>query len=83
VVETAAPHPGWLVLTDAAYPGWRATVDGAAAVVVTANSLFRAVRIPAGVHRVEFLYTPWSARLGLALSLLGGAVCLWSWIRSR
>jgi hypothetical protein len=60
---------GKLVLADAAYPGWHVTVDGHAATGETVSSLFRAVTVPAGVHRVEWTFTPSSLRLGLAISL--------------
>jgi hypothetical protein len=83
-IEVDAPWPGWLVLTDVAYPGWRALVDGLEVPIATADALFRAVRIPAaGVHDVTFLYTPWSARLGVGLSLLGMGICAWLWTRER
>ena len=50
------------------YPGWVATVDGAEQPIERANLLFRAVRVPAGDHVVEFRYEPWSVRLGAIVS---------------
>jgi Bacterial membrane protein YfhO len=77
---------GLLVLADPAYPGWHVTVDGHAAHGETADSLFRAVRVGPGVHRVEWTFRPGSLRLGLALSIaslvLLGVFAL-AWPRSR
>jgi hypothetical protein len=70
-VEADLAAPGVLVVLEAFDTGWRATVDGAEAEVLRANGLFRAVRLPAGRHRVAFEYRPRSAAIGAALTLLG------------
>jgi uncharacterized membrane protein YfhO len=69
VIDVNAPQPGYLVLTDAYYPGWIATVDGQAVEIERANIMFRAVRVPAGQHSVEFHYQPQSLSLGLLISI--------------
>jgi hypothetical protein len=74
VVDVEAACPGWLVLTDSYYPGWRASLDGQPASIARADLLFRAVAVPAGAHRVEFVYDPLSFKLGAAISLLALAV---------
>jgi len=71
------------VLTDAYYPGWRALVDGLETPIYRADLLFRAVYLPAGQHRVEFIYDPLSFKLGAAISLaallgLVGGTAWWS-----
>jgi hypothetical protein len=71
--------PGFLVLADTYYPGWRATVDGAAAPLYRANSLVRAVYLPAGDHQVELVYRPpdfiaGAALSGLSLLVVGAAL---------
>ena len=71
VVEaTAPPGGGLLVLTDQFYPGWTATIDGQPAPIHRADYLFRGVLLPAGSHRVEFLYWPASFRIGATVSAL-------------
>ena len=60
----------YLVVSDSHYPGWRATLDGSSVPLHRANYALRAVRLPAGTHRVRFEYAPWSFRGGLAVSLL-------------
>ncbi|MFN8523110.1 MAG: oligosaccharide flippase family protein [Chloroflexota bacterium] len=72
VVETDAPHAGYLVLADTYFDGWTATVDGAPTGVLRANGVARAAQIPPGRHRVAFELRPLSVRLGGLLA----AVCL-------
>lgn len=69
VLRTNTTNPGFLVLADQFYPGWTATLDGKPIPVYRANGLFRAVRIDAGEHRVEFHYEPFTATAGWAVSL--------------
>jgi uncharacterized membrane protein YfhO len=47
---------------------WRVRVDGLPAPMVRANGLFRAVRLVAGPHLVEFVYRPRALFEGLAVS---------------
>lgn len=61
---------GWAVLLEATGPGWSATVDGVASPIAPADALFRAVRVDAGAHRIEFTYrTPW-LRAGAGIACL-------------
>jgi hypothetical protein len=85
VIDVTASQPGYLVLTDAYYPGWLATVDDQPVEVERADIMFRAVKIPAGQHRVELRYQPQSFTFGLLISIgtavvLGGA---WLAVRRR
>ena len=70
VIETDAPVPAWLVLSDSYYPGWQATLDGVAVPIHRANFLVRAVRAPAGRHQVVFSYRPPLLRAGMIASAL-------------
>jgi hypothetical protein len=75
-VEVTLPDDGWLCVAETWYPGWEAAVDGRRESIREANAFFRAVRVPAGRHFVEFRYEPDSYRNGLALTataLLAGA----------
>jgi hypothetical protein len=75
-IDTSAPRPALLVLTDQFYPGWVATVDGRVTEIYRANFLVRAVRVPAGQHRVVFTFSPagWPILWVLASLALMGAV---------
>jgi len=46
---------GYFVLADSYVPGWWARVNGAPVRILPANSLVRAVAIPAGTSRIAFL----------------------------
>ena len=86
-VAVAVDRPGYLVLSDSYFPGWQARVNGSAARILPANYLVRAVAVPAGVSRVEFLYRPWAFRLGLWISLvtLSGIMMsgAWAWVQNQ
>ena len=71
---TTSTADGLLVLHDSYYPGWIAEIDGKEAPILRADILFRAVEVPAGIHRVTFRFAPFSlANLHAALSgALGG-----------
>ena len=71
-VETEAD--GFLVLTDTYMPGWRATINGKSTEILRANYAFRAVRIPAGHHDVEFNYQPLSFQIGAYVSVIGSVL---------
>ncbi|MDD5225065.1 MAG: YfhO family protein [bacterium] len=73
-VEAEAREAGWLLLLDTYYPGWKAEVDGRPEEIYRADGFFRAVRIPAGKHRVIFTYLPailkksvWVSGIGLLI----------------
>jgi hypothetical protein len=70
VISANLAEAGYLVLTDTYYPGWRALVDGLEMPIYRADLLFRAVYLPAGQHRIEFIYDPCSFRVGAAISLV-------------
>ena len=73
---------GYLVVADMNDQGWEAHLDGERVPVLQADYAFRAVRIPAGTHRVEFRYVPLTFRAGAWISgiamLLMIAVILFS-----
>jgi hypothetical protein len=86
VIEANATRPSYLELADAYYPGWSATVDGKPTKIYPADVLFRAVKIPAGQHKIVFTYVcrplRWGAAIALA-GLLGIAAIFWRARRAR
>ena len=69
-VEVDAPGDAILLLNDLYYPGWVARVDGEIAPIARANTIMRAVAVPAGNHVVEFRYESAVIRDGGRVSLL-------------
>jgi len=65
-----------LVLRDACFPGWVARVDGIEMPITCTDVMFRAVALPAGAREVTFSYEPQSVRLGLIVTVCGGALWL-------
>ncbi len=78
-VTAAARGEALLVTSDVFLPGWKATVDGREVPLERVDYLLRGVRLPAGTHRVEFTYAPWSWTAGWIVSLLA-ALALGAWL---
>jgi hypothetical protein len=76
-VRVTSDADGWLVLADTWDAGWRVRVDGEPAKLYRANWVLRGVSVPRGAHEVEFEFSPWTFRVGAAVSLSTmGAVLL-------
>ena len=60
----------WLVLRDTYFPGWACQIDGEPVQINRVDYLFRAVKVPAGDHRVDFTYSPASFQAGASVSLV-------------
>lgn len=46
--QLSVHRPGYFVIADTFFPGWTATVNGKAQVILPANLVFKAVRVPVG-----------------------------------
>ena len=68
-VDTEASEAGFLVLTRAYDRGWEARVDGTRVPLRRADLALSAVLLPAGAHRLEFVYRPVAFRAGAAVSI--------------
>lgn len=69
-------RPGVVVLCDQFYPGWTLEVETAGeeprmAAILRTNRVMRAVKLPAGRHRLIYRYRPMSFFCGAILSGLG------------
>jgi hypothetical protein len=57
-IEVESAQAGFVVLNDIWHPWWRAELDGTEVEILKANVLFRAVKVPAGKHKVRFVFRP-------------------------
>jgi hypothetical protein len=82
--ESSAATPQIGVFSEIYYPGgWNMYVDGKKSDYFKANYVLRAATIPAGKHKIEFIFEPTSYKTGYAIAkwsniiifllLLGGA----------
>jgi hypothetical protein len=73
ILHCRATRAGYAVLLDEWTHGWSATVDGMATPIERADTVFRAVAIAPGDHRVEMRYRTPGLRTGAVISL-GGCI---------
>lgn len=76
---------GLVVFSEVYYPGWTATIDGQPAELGRVNYILRALKVPAGSHKVVMTFKPTSVKatntiafvaLGLIVVLFVGALAL-------
>ncbi|MBL7191395.1 hypothetical protein ISS30_06840 [bacterium] len=59
-IKTDCQNPAFLILSETHYPPyWKASIDGESVKIYPADQLLRGVKIPAGVHTVEFKCSSW------------------------
>lgn len=68
IVEADMAENGFLVFSDKYYPGWKAYIDSKKTKIYKANYIMRAVYLPKGAHKVEFIFDPWPYKVGLWVS---------------
>jgi hypothetical protein len=69
-----AAEAAFLATSEPNYPGWKARIDGRPTEIFNTNSAFRGVNIPAGRHRIEFIFEPVLFLVSLVLSAISWAV---------
>ncbi len=81
--------PGTLTLIQINYPGWRATVDGHTVPigvlpsVGTSSLLFELLlhlKLEEGHHLIEFVFDPWTVKVGVIVSGVGWGSLALGWV---
>lgn len=69
-IEANASGNNFLFLGDTYYPkGWKAEIDGESVKIFKANHGYMGIIVPAGKHKVEFIYYPETYYFGKYLAL--------------
>ena len=55
-IQTEAPAPSLVVVSQTYYPAWRAYMDGQPTKIWRANYAFQALEVPAGRHQIRMVY---------------------------
>jgi len=80
VATVDIPEDGILLLNDRYDERWDVRLDDEEAEVLRCNYIMRGVRIPAGRHRVTFVFAPYRGRLLVALLSLA-LLAAWAALR--
>jgi hypothetical protein len=71
---------GQLIVNEKMWSGWKARIDDEPAGLIDPHWL--SVEAPAGTHRYTFRFRPWDVPLGIGLSLIGLALCVFVYRKS-
>jgi hypothetical protein len=82
-LQTRNAGAGFLVLSEVYYRGWDARVDGQPTPVYRVDYVLRGIAVPAGEHRVEFVFRAPTFRNGAVCSGIGVVILLVGGIRIR
>jgi uncharacterized membrane protein YfhO len=68
---------GLAVFADIYYPyGWKAYVDGKETPIMKANYMLRAIKVPAGQHKIEFKFHPERFYTGEKIAMISSILLL-------
>ena len=69
--EVSSSAPGIVVFSEIYYPhGWKASIDGEPADHFRVNYMLRAMNVPAGQHKIHFVFDPDSVRKGDTIAVI-------------
>jgi hypothetical protein len=71
---------GRLIVDEKMWSGWKAGIDGEPAELLDPQWL--SIETPAGTHTYTFRFRPWDVPLGIGLSVIGLALCIWVYFKS-
>jgi len=78
--NVSTPKGGVAVLSEIYYPGWTATIDGQSVEVGRVNYLLRAVKVPAGTHKLEMQFKPTSVKTTESIAFVAMALVLLAFV---
>lgn len=81
VLKVDSAQGGVLTFSENWFPGWSAKIDGQTVAMDRWEDAFQSLKVPAGAHTVELIYSERLLPAGAAVSVLG-LVLLGLWIRA-
>jgi hypothetical protein len=73
--EYSAPNDVFAVFSEVYYDkGWKAYVDGEEVPILRADYILRALQLPGGNHKVEFVFDPETVKISSIVSLIGSII---------
>ena len=73
--EYTSPTSALAVFSEVYYDaGWKAYVDGEETPIIRANYALRALQLPGGNHKVEFIFAPQSMKISETISLIASII---------
>jgi uncharacterized membrane protein YfhO len=70
LLTAESANAAYLFLSEIFYPGWKAFIDGQPTRILRGNYLFRVIEVPPGSHNIELVYTPFTIKIGMWVSVL-------------
>ena len=80
--EVQTDKGGVLVFSEVYYPGWKATIDGEEVDLGCANYVLRALKVPAGSHKVVLSFYPTSITVTDGIAFVAIALVLLAFVFS-
>ncbi len=76
-LSTYSNNTSLLVLSEVYYPaGWRAYIDGKETEIYKTNYVLRSIVVPAGEHKIEFIFDPAVYKTGFLISHIGWGISI-------
>lgn len=73
--ESSADDMGFVVFSEMYYDkGWKAFIDGEEVPIIRADYALRALQVPEGDHKIEFVFAPKSMKVSMLLSLVSSVL---------
>ncbi|MGJ1421504.1 YfhO family protein [Sphingobacterium spiritivorum] len=73
--EYTAPNDAFAVFSEVFYDkGWKAYIDGKETQIIRADYILRALQVPGGNHKIEFIFAPESVKTTNILSAIASVI---------
>ncbi|KAF5308749.1 hypothetical protein FQR65_LT17972 [Abscondita terminalis] len=78
--EYTAPNDAFAVFSEVFYDkGWKAYIDGKETSIIRADYILRALQVPGGNHKIEFIFAPESVKTTNLLSGIASVILVLGW----